>query len=308
MKKILKLSGICLTVLSIVFLIVKAYKLGLDVRNLSIGSSTVIFAVIAVLINQLTVLMLSGCYRRTVTLCSSSAIDKKEADRIYCRSNIGKYLPGNVFQYVERNLFLSGHGISQSDAASCSAFEILELLVMGVILSLSFNGTKIFGILRQNMQTEMIIVILVLIVCVFAVVLFLLLRSPKFRSSFTFVKRDGFAKSLLINLPVYCAVLILMGLSFALIMCSFDEFDISVKAILAVTGAFIFSWLAGFVIIGAPGGLGIREAVLASVLTGSLRIETIVTAVVLGRLISVFADIMIWGTTELVYKKGRVKK
>lgn len=303
MKKTLKVFGICLTVASIVFLCIRAYKLGLDVRNLRITSSTVIFSIFSLFVNEIAVLLLSECYRRTVSLCSSSEIDRKEADRIYCRSNIGKYLPGNVFQYVERNLFLRGHGITQSDAASCSAFEIMGLLFIGVVLSLAFNGTRIFTILRQNIQTKYVIVMIIAVICIAAALLILLFRSSKFRSSFTFVKRKGFTQCLLFNLPMYAAVLLMMGFSFALVMCSFPEFVPSLPAIAEVTGGFIFSWLAGFVIIGAPGGLGIREVVLASVLGSSYKLETVVTAVVLGRLISVFADLIVWGIAELVYKK-----
>lgn len=51
------------------------------------------------------------------------------------------------------------------------------------------------------------------------------------------------------------------------------------------------SWVAGFVIIGLPGGLGVREAVFIAMMTGPLGAGLAVTVAVTGRAVSVAVDL-----------------
>jgi glycosyltransferase 2 family protein len=52
------------------------------------------------------------------------------------------------------------------------------------------------------------------------------------------------------------------------------------------------SWIAGFVIIGLPGGLGVREAVFISMMTGPLGAGLAVSVAVISRLVSVAVDLL----------------
>ena len=62
------------------------------------------------------------------------------------------------------------------------------------------------------------------------------------------------------------------------------------KELAALTGAFLFAWIIGFVTPGAPGGIGIREGVMLFV-CGDRFADRIVLFVLVMRIASVFADI-----------------
>ena len=57
-----------------------------------------------------------------------------------------------------------------------------------------------------------------------------------------------------------------------------------------VMGTYVFSWLAGFVVPGAPGGIGIRELVVTVLTRGSALGDTIMLAAIFHRLASVISD------------------
>ncbi len=52
------------------------------------------------------------------------------------------------------------------------------------------------------------------------------------------------------------------------------------------------SWIAGFVIIGLPGGLGVREAVFISMMTAPLGAGLAVSVAVISRVVSVAVDLL----------------
>ena len=52
------------------------------------------------------------------------------------------------------------------------------------------------------------------------------------------------------------------------------------------------SWIAGFVIIGLPGGLGVREAVFISLMTAPLGAGLAVSVAVISRVVSVAVDLL----------------
>ena len=62
--------------------------------------------------------------------------------------------------------------------------------------------------------------------------------------------------------------------------------------VVTVVYAACLSWIAGFVIIGLPGGLGVREAVLIALLTGPLGSGVAVSAALVSRVVSIGVDLL----------------
>jgi len=52
------------------------------------------------------------------------------------------------------------------------------------------------------------------------------------------------------------------------------------------------SWMAGFVVIGVPGGIGVRETVFISMMTGPLGGPLAVSVAVVSRVVSVAVDLV----------------
>ena len=51
------------------------------------------------------------------------------------------------------------------------------------------------------------------------------------------------------------------------------------------------SWMAGFVVVGVPGGIGVRETIFISMTTATLGADIAVSVAVLSRLVSVAVDL-----------------
>ena len=60
-------------------------------------------------------------------------------------------------------------------------------------------------------------------------------------------------------------------------------------------GAYLFSWIVGFITPGSPGGIGIREAVMMLICGTFLDTPSIVLYAVMMRLASTCADIVAFG-------------
>jgi uncharacterized membrane protein YbhN (UPF0104 family) len=63
-----------------------------------------------------------------------------------------------------------------------------------------------------------------------------------------------------------------------------------------VLGAYTLAWVAGYVVVFAPGGLGVREAVFVWLLSGSVGQSAALSVAVASRVVTLLADVLM-GTT-----------
>lgn len=82
-----------------------------------------------------------------------------------------------------------------------------------------------------------------------------------------------------------------------------------VPAPLFFVGAFATAWIAGFVVPGAPAGLGVREVVLAAWLGGALPTATVVVLVLALRVATTIGDAInfAWGSWALPRQRTRAR-
>ena len=52
------------------------------------------------------------------------------------------------------------------------------------------------------------------------------------------------------------------------------------------------SWIVGFVVVGVPGGIGVRESVFVALMTGPLGATLALSVAVAGRLVTVAVDLL----------------
>ena len=88
----------------------------------------------------------------------------------------------------------------------------------------------------------------------------------------------------------YFNFFIIIGLLFAVIVNNFFNIDLLVAT--KIITIFSIAWLAGFVIPGAPGGIGVREVVLIFFMTPIIgEAESVMVAITL-RLVTLFGDLL----------------
>jgi glycosyltransferase 2 family protein len=70
-------------------------------------------------------------------------------------------------------------------------------------------------------------------------------------------------------------------------------------------GAFAIAWLAGLVAVYAPGGLGVREAVLVALLSSRIGAANALVLAAASRLIFILADVVLAGAATAALRRGR---
>lgn len=311
-KKYLKLIGNILSLAAIVFVIVKLVNLKPQI-DFEINRSRLIAAgFIGIIISVIANILLGLIWSSTIYTFSdkSSRGIIKKGCCTYLKANLSKYIPGNIFQYVERNLFLSESGLSQILIAVSSAFEILGLLLAGVILSVILNRSGIYEIINSSFtgfSTALIIGIIAVIVTGIVLFIAFLMKNAKFREGIKrAVKPDALLK-FAVNIILYALVLMLIGTILVISYYGLTGIMPDSRTIFMLLGAYIVSWIAGFIIIGAPGGMGIRELVLTLVITDKALLSIILPAAVIQRIITVIGDVISYLIT-FAFKSGKAKE
>jgi uncharacterized membrane protein YbhN (UPF0104 family) len=60
------------------------------------------------------------------------------------------------------------------------------------------------------------------------------------------------------------------------------------------------SWMAGFVVVGVPGGIGVRETIFISMTTATLGAGVAVSTAVLSRVVSIAVDLLGAGVSATI--------
>ncbi len=195
----------------------------------------------------------------------------RDVQTIYAISQFGKYLPGNVGQHVGRVMMATSAGIPTALILSSMVIEMLWVAGVGAIVS-TFSVIFFIGVPDARSQLSLNLVWLtvaaVLLMCAPWLAIKTLNRlSPRL---ITKLIGDG-----VVTLPSFQTAL---GVAFLVLLC-FGVFGVVLKLhaemLFSVSGVGVFeltclfaaAWLAGFLVPGAPGGLGVRELTMVFLLS-----------------------------------------
>lgn len=295
LKKVFTIIGRVLTVLSIVFVIYSLYKIDIDwscfshpyVMFLSVLGLSLLVAFYS-FIN-------AYVWKLYIDLFSGSHNSTYEVFIIYLKSNIAKYLPGNVIQYVGRNVLGKKLEIGQKSIAMATVAELISLVCGNIIFALvmSLQNTKsVVGRLwteynlRKSVSVITILGIVIVVICSCY-----LLKSGFIRKTRDNITGDKIKKVV----RLFCIVFILYSIVFvmsALILLRIFYILNADISFANVASANALSWLAGYIVPGAPGGIGIREVVLVWLLEAECLPEIVILAAVLLRVCVILGDFL----------------
>ncbi|MFH7243945.1 MAG: UPF0104 family protein [Spirulina sp.] len=224
---------------------------------------------------------------------------------IYLKTNLLKYLPGNIWHFYGRIQALRSLGIATVPA------------ILGVVLDpvLMAAAALLVGLAKPTIYWPGQLALLTLVLAgLHPNVLNPLLRKlsqGKAKSLAADHNLDGSqalgasptasslpgdpnsAPALLTHYPLKplmgeVGFVLLRGLGFGLIVSALSPLPQSLWP--TVISRFSLAWLAGLIVPGAPGGLGVVEALAVPLLQDTLPVAVILSAVVLYRLISTLAE------------------
>ena len=300
MKKIIKTAGNLLMIAAIVFLIKKFADMDIDPKEFA--SAEIIGALVIYFVIQ-TFLFVVGCipWLGFTRALSGAKIPFSAAMPVYTKSNIYKYVPGNVFQYVGRNKLAVDMNISHVDVACATILDILFCVFWTGIIAVILLGSRIAGLLEKYGE-QILIVGIVGVLLIAAVLVFV---RAKFRdklkeyiSRYSKAFEKGNRKSAMAGIFYYLGSNCIQAVTYFMCLLLMIGDTSNFRELTVLTGAFMFAWIIGFITPGAPGGIGIREGVMIFV-SGAAHQERIVLFVLVMRVASVLADIAAFGIGQI---------
>jgi uncharacterized membrane protein YbhN (UPF0104 family) len=196
-----------------------------------------------------------------------------DAARIWTISSLGKYVPGKVWSIAGMAVMAERAGVSGVAATGSAVIMQLVNLASGAIVALMLTGTVVFDRLLAPYVGGWGSVLAFAgaafaLLCCFALTLPSLTRRighligrPE---SVQPVEPGALAGALFVNFLAWGGY----GLALQLLLLgTIPGVEISWTT---ATGAFAASYIAGYLALVAPGGLGVREAVLVALLQGPI--------------------------------------
>lgn len=219
---------------------------------------------------------------RFLLIAEGVPIPKNLALSIFGKSQIAKYLPGNVFHMVGRQVLAANAGCSHQKLLKSTVWEIfLHAFAAG------FLGSILLVYSVPDGLTKFYALILTLLIC-FA-----------FPSVYRLIEKDR-----VFALSGYIVFHMMGGLIFAYLINHFSHDAIAINQLAIIVGAYCFAWLAGFIIPGAPGGLGVREFVLYLLISPWINDKVLLNAIIVSRVVTTLGDV---GFFMIGYSLGHLK-
>jgi uncharacterized membrane protein YbhN (UPF0104 family) len=209
-------------------------------------------------------------------------IPRQWAVTTYGISQLGKYVPGNIFHLAGRQAMGLAAGLPGWSLAKSVLWEL------GLI---AFAGAM-FGLLTLPILMPSFPMLLGLGVFI-AGILSAVAGINRFLGA-------GPARAFY----YYLCFLAISGLLFLAVLTTLSSSATAFDASwVIICGAYVIAWLVGLVTPGAPAGVGVRELVLIFFLRGSVSEGELLLAAVLGRIVTVTGDFLFFALTSLKSKK-----
>ncbi|AFZ02954.1 lysylphosphatidylglycerol synthase domain-containing protein [Calothrix sp. PCC 6303] len=222
-------------------------------------------------------------------------VERTHFIQVYLKTNIAKYLPGNIWHYYGRILAAKEAQVSNSAATFSVLLEPLLMATAGLILIICL-GSNFTPIQNNSFVRAFQILSLIGLLCAIhprflnPLISFLRkLKSKKSSPSETPSSDFYLERYPIIPLLGELVFLGLRGSGFILTMFALSSLELNQIPLLL--GAFSFSWLLGLIVPGAPGGIGVFEASAIALLDNRFPPALILSTIGLYRLISILAEI-----------------
>lgn len=200
---------------------------------------------------------------------------KRWSIKTYGRTQLAKYLPGNVFHIAGRQVMGMAAGIPSAIVAKSIGVEMTMFLITG--------GT--FGVMLIDILLPEHLRIIGMISWLMATAL----------SYATCRKLIGEPAGKAFALQIAFHLFSCSTFSIVYLMNGGSQSDLYL-----VAPAYVIAWLVGTLTPGAPAGVGIRELVLIFILGAKMEQSLLISTVAMGRLVTVSADVMLFFVASVI--------
>lgn len=225
---------------------------------------------------------------------------------VFLSTQVAKYLPGNVGHYVGRvALARTRLGVPATPAVLSLLHEAGLACAGALFIGLGLYCFLPEGTLHGMTRADSCVALLLFAAMLIGVILAAGTLRRKLKSHRAIIRKfvdaiPGLYASLR-SLPLYVAGYMLVGIAAAIIAASLVP--LQTQDWILICGAYSLAWIIGFLIPGAPGGLGVRESALVLLLAGTFPRDAVLLIALLARLASVGADALAFFVGLLLMRK-----
>jgi len=289
-KNLVYLLGKSLGILGILFVFYTLWQ------NYTLSSFTLQFMLVLkilpllILLNVLSILV--GVYAWHIMLLhyATQTFPYLASYYYFTKTEVAKYLPGNVFHFLGRQALATKVGITQMHMAKTSILFSFLLLTGTLLASTLFaflaHETPLFILTLMGLSSIITIIVLVYI-------------YPSFPVN----------NKLFMN--AYLALSVALQGTMLGIIIFYQVESFSAHLFFQCVSIYTISWLIGFVTPGASGGIGIREGtfiLIANYLHVDITSDIIIFSVLLVRFINIFVDVTMYLLTYTLKNKMKELK
>jgi uncharacterized membrane protein YbhN (UPF0104 family) len=202
----------------------------------------------------------------------------------YFTGQLGKYVPGGIWPIVGRAELAVRNNVARTDAYATTGLSLVTTYT-GAIIAIAIGAAFTQG---KQLISLGIVMLLIVGYVLFAnawlrtkAIAALSSISPSAQS---LTDPQRLARLALAHVPSW----FLMSLSTTVTASAFHA-NIGVLHMLFITST---SWLVGFVVVGVPGGIGVREAVFTSLASGFIGAPVAVSIALMSRVVFIAVDLV----------------
>lgn len=296
MRRLVRIAGILLVLLSFVYIGRLAYQVGPELVQIDRAAlwtgllpATLLYS-IGIFVGAVAWVLLLGIDPRTVQV--------SELIRAFCVSQIGKYAPGNFAHHVGKAIWTKRLGVPGEAIASALLLEVAWVVCAGAVLgsafipaALNIGPEHLFGF-----EPQLVFILLSALFCLLLPLFLLWLKNAgdSFPIMPAVLRRVHVPplKNLVAALGLLFVPFLLVGLGIELLIDALGaQADL---ALLGLAGAFAAAWVAGFVIPGASAGIGVREAIVVALLAPFVGEVAALQVAIMLRVATVCGDVLVF--------------
>ena len=222
------------------------------------------------------------------------------ARRIFFVSQVAKYLPGSVWNFVAAAEMGADYNISRRRSVTVLLMSILVSVLTGLVLAsiaFVFGPSALIGTYWW----------VLLIVPVLLLVLYPPILNGLVAKALTMLGRDGIGKPFSGKAIATAAAWstlswIVAGSQVWLILTGLGN-DPIFETYLLTLGGYALAWVVGFLVFFIPAGVGVREVALGASLAGLVPAGDVVVVVLLSRILFTLADLVLGLAASISIRK-----
>ncbi len=296
-NKILKILSYLLVAASFIFVIKTLIGMNISQIGVIITPARLLILMIMCFVYSLNTFFYAFAWKKLLLIFSKQKISSRKIINLYLKSNIAKYLPGNVFHFAGRHILVKENNVSHTHMLLSNLAEIVLLVFTAMLIVLA---AVLFGLITipdkivSLISLKYIILAFIIIFIVSLIVIVILIRKKQFSRLKSIIEIISFQnlKEIILSMLLYSTMFIITGFILFIIFYMLKSYNLSFQLLYQIIFVFTLSWVLGYIVPGAPGGVGIREAVIIIMLSPILDSQTAALGALVLRVVTIAGDII----------------